>query len=260
MTNEIQRTPRTFLFAGLFGLLAIFIADEAAATGPSFRWVDIEPIAVNTDGAVAFKAYSWGNPMGAHTRVLIDSNSRWICASENGAWYEHIYSRVLWGETEIPKDLSLEAQEHLYVQKLDEAREAFKRPVPIDDPPGALKNLLETCAQGAWRQVAPELGAGRATWSPSRFCLDGVCVDQAVPQKTIGEVVASSGEGEVRSSFVYGRMAVFYNESLDGIEQPSVGAYFPIDNPSCDPCAYDVLEASGISLIPASLTAPAKDP
>ncbi len=245
-----MKIPRPI--AVLQALLWILIpfASAVRATGPSYVEIQIIPIAANTSGIVLFKTKKFANHSGGYSLLAETAEYGWLCASSRSLWKEHVGTRV----AVVPvgpssKDLDLDREKSLR-DEFERAESAFKAGVDFDQRlPEALSAFVEKCGRGPWRKLDAGVGKGRAIWSPRRFCVDGVCQNGYVEQRTLGRLGSSQETGErIESTFFYEGLALF--ENFEHFVLPAEGAYFSVENHACKKCEFDSQRISGIVLLP----------
>lgn len=230
----------------LVALLAI--AAPARATGPSQATVRIVPVAVSAKGVVLFKTWRELNPEGAHAAV--PAEFAWLAVDAEGLWREVPHAAV---GPEVARD------DAPYYRLLKEFRAAFD----WKNPPATVRPLLAELGVTEQDRVPPDLGQGKATWTPQKLCAGAKCAE-GVMQWAPGGIVSEEGKGSpITASFFCAGVALFHREPKHeddlGTKEPP-GASFrlpPIRR--WDPTfgfvdvGYDLQVIDAISIVPKAL-------
>ena len=183
----------------LIGLLLLNI--NLFATGSPYANIKLKPIATNYGGQVLFQTFSDVNREGSYS--CTSDKFGWLVVSADGLWDE----RVAYGNAEIFDKSSCEFRDK-------EKYEAYKNgKINLKNPDAVLKKMLEeyqfnrTIEESNERFKVLEL-------KPKQSCLGGKCIEQVLPQKSIGgllstALVPSKDAKSLRSSFYYEGVALF---------------------------------------------------
>lgn len=192
--------------------LLVLLPSLCQATGPSYARIVIVPLAANDHGVVVFKTERHVNKMGSAS--LEGTEYGWLCVSSSGVWEERIHLTFTNGQTSLREV------------------ERFLNRTDLSNPPPSLQSLMEACDVVSWVSLDPSEGRGRARWQPERLCVDHLCSNGPIPQRSLAGFRSSDGAGSsVESRFFYAGVAVFDNLEHDQSGEPvQIGARFYIEN------------------------------